>query len=135
MEYIICSTQPHFFKRAYTHIRKFKVHGVVRKEICDIPNCVKQEEEKNRNKEINVRGVVKAAVLKGDPECHNLVASSVYDTKPAPFFSMVYKKVSWVVKERLVYNVDTGVKDIFNFLRMGYTDVYNDEMGDVDIAY
>jgi len=34
----------------------------------------------------------------------------------------------------LVYNIDTGVKEILKFLRMRYIDVYNDEMGDVDIT-
>jgi len=46
---------------------------------------------------------------------------------------MVYEKVSWIVKRRLVFHIDTGVKEIFKFLRMGYIDVYNDDMGDVDI--
>jgi len=101
-----------FYKRAYTHIRKVKVNGVARKGVRIIPTYVKQEEEKNRKKQINVRGVVKAVVLKGDPECPDLVDSSVYDTKSVHFLSMVCKEVSWVVKERLVYNVDICIKEI-----------------------
>ena len=81
-----------------------------------------------------MRGTVKAAVLKGDKECPDLVASSVYDTKPVHFLLMVCESLKWVVKEKDVYNVDTGIKEKMKFLRMAYINDYNNEMGDVDIA-
>ena len=36
---------------------------------------------------------MKAALLEGDPHCLNLVASSVYDTKPVHYLSMVEEVV------------------------------------------
>ena len=54
-----------------------------------IPSSVKQEEMKNKKKQIEVRGTVKVAVLQGDEKFPNLVASSIYDTKPVQFLSMV----------------------------------------------
>ena len=44
---------------------------------------------------------MKAAVLRGAKECVNLVASSVYDSKPVHYLSMVCNKIKWVVKEKV----------------------------------
>lgn len=122
-----------FCKHAYTHDQKVKVHAVTRKGMRGIPSCVTQEEEKSRKAQINFRGMVKAAVLKGDNKCPDLVASSVYDTKPVHFLLMVCESFKWIVKEKDVYNVDTGMKEKMKFLCMAYIN-YNNEMGDVDIA-
>ena len=46
---------------------------------------MKQEEVKDRQKQIEVRGTVKAAVLEGDKDCFGLVVSSVYNTKPVHY--------------------------------------------------
>ena len=40
--------------------------------------------------QLKVQGTVKAVVLRGDKECPNLAASSIYGTKPVHFLSMVY---------------------------------------------
>ena len=56
--------------------------------------CSTRSEEKERK--ISVRGTVKAAVLEGDPKFPNLVASSVYDTKPVHYLSIVSGEVKWV---------------------------------------
>eukprot|EP00957_Ditylum_brightwellii_P127394 9714644-Ditylum_brightwellii.AAC.1 len=45
------------------------VYGVTRKGRWGIPSCVLQEEVKNRTAQLAVRGTVKAAILRGDPEC------------------------------------------------------------------
>jgi hypothetical protein len=50
---------------------------------------------------------VKAAHLQGEDVVKCLVASSVYDTKPVHYPSMVSVKLEWVVVEKKVYNVDT----------------------------
>eukprot|EP00957_Ditylum_brightwellii_P015355 1155713-Ditylum_brightwellii.AAC.1 len=56
--------------------------------MCGIPISVYQEEKKRRDEQVAARGMVKVAVLKGDPGCPDLVASSVYDTKSVHFLSM-----------------------------------------------
>ena len=74
------------------------------------------------------------AVIQGDTKCPNLVASSIYDTKPVHFLSMVCTEVKWVLKLRQVYNVDTGMIETMNFLRMNNIDHYNFSMGHVDLS-
>ena len=55
-----------------------------------------------------MRGTVKAAVLEGDLDCTNLVALSVYDSKPVYYLSMVYSKLRWVEVKKDVCNVDSS---------------------------
>ena len=43
---------------------KVMVHGVIRKGMRGIPPAAKQEEAKNRKKQLEVQGTVKAAVLR-----------------------------------------------------------------------
>ena len=43
-----------FCKHAYVHPQTVKVHGVTRKGMRGIPLCVKQEEVKNRKKQLQV---------------------------------------------------------------------------------
>ena len=66
-----------FCRKAYTYEKKVMVSGVARKGMRGITAVVKQEEVKNRKKQIQVRGTVKAAVLQGDKECPDLVTSSI----------------------------------------------------------
>ena len=40
-----------------------------------------------------IRGTVKAAVLKDDKNCPNLIAASVYDTKSVQYLSMTLKNI------------------------------------------
>jgi hypothetical protein len=49
---------------------------------------------------------VKEAHLQGDDVVKCLVASSVYDTKPVHYLSMVSVVLEWVVVEKKVHNVD-----------------------------
>ena len=123
-----------FCKRAYNHSKKVLVHGVTRKGMRGIPACVTQEEQKKRSDQVAARGTVKAAVLKGDPGCPNLIATSVYDTKPVHYLSMICESIKWVLKERNVYNVDSGMMEKLYFLRMNHIDCYNHTMGNVDVA-
>ena len=92
-----------FCRAAYNHKFKILCHGVTRKGKRGLPKSVIQEEIKNRSKQIEQRGTVKAAVLRGDPDCPNLVASSVYDAKPVHYLSMVCEKLEWIVKEKVCY--------------------------------
>ena len=84
---------PPFFVNDNIHKRKVMVHGVTRKGIRGIPQYFKQEEFKSRKGQLEVRGTVKTTVLRDDTDCPNLVASSVYDTKPVHFLSMVCQQL------------------------------------------
>ena len=76
----------------------------------------------------------KSAILKGDPKCPDLFATSVYDTKPLHYLRMSSEELKWVVCEKDVYNVDTGAKEPLHFLQICYINEYNHQMGDVDVA-
>ena len=93
-----------------------------------------QNEILNLKQQRFVWGTVKAAVLVGDPGCPNLIASSVYDTKPVNYLSMVSDKIEWVVKSKPVFNVKTNETKDLQFLRLNQINKYNNEMGGVDIA-
>ena len=83
---------------------------------------------------LSARGTVKAAVLMGDPDCLNLVATSVYHTKPVHFLSMSCGSIKWIVKTRDVYCVDTQNFETIQFLRLNINDDYTAGMGHVDIS-
>ena len=123
-----------FCKKAFNHKFKVLCHGVTRKGMRGIPSSVKQEEVKNSKEQIRVRGTVKAAILEGDLSCPNLVAASVYITKPVHIISMTCKELKWNKQEKPVYNVDTGQVELINFLRLNTINSYNEEMGNVDVA-
>ena len=78
---------------------------------------------------------MKAGVLEGDSDCINLVASSVYNSKPVRYLSMVCKDIKWKEVEKSVYNVNTGMTEMLKFLRMNHIYTYNHTMGDTDQAY
>ena len=58
---------------------------------------------------------MKAYVLKGDPKPPIIVASSVYDTKSVHYISMVSSDLKWVVTEKYVFNVDSGITETLRF--------------------
>ena len=91
-----------FCRAAVNHPKQVLCHGVARKGQRGIPKCVAQEEIKNKQQQNAVRGTVKAAVLEGDDQCKNLIASSVYDTKPVHYLSMVCSELKWKVNEKSV---------------------------------
>jgi Transposase IS4/SAP domain len=123
-----------FARNAFNHPNKVLIAGVTRKGLRGLPNCVMQEEVKTRSDQLKVRGTVKAAILEGDPLCPSLVATSVYDTKPVHFLSMSCNSIAWIVKERSVFNVDTGSLELMRFLRLNVNDSYNNDMGHVDVS-
>ena len=85
-----------FCRAAYHHDRKLLCHRVARKAGRGIPECVLQDKEKNPLTQRAARGTVKVAVLEGDSGSPNIIASSVYYTKPVHYLSMVSKSVQWV---------------------------------------
>ena len=94
------------------------MHGVTRKGMGGIPGCVVQEEQKSQKKQLEVRRTTKAEILKGDPKCSDLIATSVYNTKTVNYLSMSSEELKWVVCEKDVYNVYTGAKEPLQCLLM-----------------
>ena len=80
----------------YVILVKVLVAGVARKGGRCVPKCVLQDEQMTRAAQMIVRGTVKVAVLKGDSQCPDLVATSVYDTKPVHFLSMSAESIKWI---------------------------------------
>ena len=70
------------------------IYGVARKSGWGVPTLVLQEEVTDQNELEKVCGTVKDAVLKGNLECPNLCAISVYDTKQVHFITMCNEKLS-----------------------------------------
>jgi len=68
------------------------------------PGCVIQEGVKD-NAVPTTHGMVKAAVLKGDDQCKDLIVMSVYDNKPVHFSSIPTESVKWITKTRSVSNI------------------------------
>ena len=74
------------------------------------------------------------AVIQGNKECPDIVASIIYDTKPVRFLIMVSNEIKRVEKIRKFYNVDTVMIDTMNFLRMNNIYHYNYSMGHIDMS-
>jgi hypothetical protein len=82
-----------FAKAAYNNTNRVLIAGVTRQGMRGLPKAVIQEEVNTPSAQMQVRGTVKVAVLKGDPGCASLIAASVYDTKPVHFLSMSAESV------------------------------------------
>eukprot|EP00957_Ditylum_brightwellii_P118027 9001642-Ditylum_brightwellii.AAC.1 len=89
-----------FAKAFYQHPKKVQVYGVIWEGGRGLPDAVKQEEVTAKKGQTQVRGTVKAAVLEGDPDCPNIVVSSVYDTKPVHFISTSTEEITWTKIEK-----------------------------------
>jgi len=77
-----------------------------------------------------MRGKTKAAMLTNDSEIKDLVAFSVYDTKPVHFLSMACTSgLKWIEKRKKVFD-----KDGMAFLQPEVMDMYNNDMNNVDIT-
>ena len=62
------------------------------------------------------------------------MASSVYDTIPVHYLSMVSSDLKWVLTDKDVFNVDTGITEGLCFLRMNTIHNYNLSLSSVDVA-
>jgi hypothetical protein len=81
-----------------------------------------------------MRHTVKVAVLKGDEVCTDLLAISIYDTKPVYFLTSVATEIEWVQKVRKVFDKASNRKISMPFFRLNVIDFYNNNMGNVDQA-
>ena len=100
----------------------------------DTADHVNQDEvtaQKDISKE---RNTTKAAVLRDNPECPDLVAVAVYDTKPVHFLSMICDSIKWVLKTQKVYSKNKSKVSKLSFLRLNVNNEYNYGMGHVDVA-
>jgi hypothetical protein len=95
---------------------------------------VKQDEEKNVKRAEMLRGTTKAALLQNSADTPDLLAASVYDTKPVHLMSTVSKSVRWVMKNKKVWSKDEEAMKVIGFLRLNMIDDYNQNMNSTDIA-
>ncbi len=79
-----------------------------------------------------MRGATKAVALTDDPKVPDLVAFSVYDTKPVNFLSMACMGLKWIEKRK--FGRAGGKTASMPFLRPEVTDMYNNGMNNADIA-
>ena len=123
-----------FTKACYKHPKKVLVQCTCMKGGRGLPPEVVQQDVTGKKSQREVRGTVKAAVLQGDINCPDLVASSIYDTIRVHFLSMACDTIKWIPKVKKVYNVDTGCAEELTVLRLNRIDDYNNTMGGVDIV-
>jgi hypothetical protein len=122
-------------RKLYTAAYRAKklCHGVVRHHGRGVPDHVVQKPEPESN-EPNVRGRTKAAVLRNDPDCPDLICCSVYDTKPVHIMSTVAECVEWDEKSRRVWSSELSSHVQMKYLRLNLIDIYNFHMNSVDMA-
>ena len=84
--------------------------------------------------QVKVRGTVKAEKLTDYPTCPNLLAVSVYHTKPVHFLLLAAESIEWVEKHREVYNKSLKKMQLMKFLCLNVNNDYNYGMGGADIA-
>jgi Transposase IS4 len=117
-----------------THEKELLVAGVIRKSGKGFPESCIQQEAKNKTELRAVRGTTIGAVLKGDDGCPDILAVSVYDSKPVNFVSTIHKEIKWVVNEKDVYSLESGTTESNKFLRLNVNKDYNFKMNAVDRA-
>ena len=116
------------------YIEGVLIHGVVRSYGRGLPSYVIQKEVKSKRGQDSVRGTVKVAVLKGDSVCPNIIAASVYDTKPVHVLSTVANHVNWRKVNKKIFSLQTQKLQDVSFHRLNLLHMYNFGMGNVDIA-
>ena len=109
-------------------------HGVVRTHGRGFPSGVVQSEEKNVRKAALLRGATKAARLVNTPECPDLLAALVYDTKPVHILSTAADCIKWVEKKREMWSDITNEMTTIAFLWLNLIENYNKHMNSTDIA-
>jgi hypothetical protein len=102
-------TSAKFFREAYIGQNQALCHGVARKSGRGLPKSVIQEEAKTKSQQDKMRGTTKAAVLTGNPEVPDLVASvsmtlSLFIFSPwhAPASSGLKKREEFSIKKQAV---------------------------------
>ncbi len=109
-------------------------HGVTRTNGRGLPAGIIQKVETDPKAADRLRGTTKAAVLRNVTECPNLIACSVYDTKPVHMLSTVAETIEWEEKKRRVWSYELKRHVQMGYLRLNLIDMYNNNMNSVDIA-
>ena len=78
-----------FSGAAYNNKFKVLCHDVMRKFGRGLPPSVIHKELKIKKVQLEAQRTTNASVLQGEPKWPNIVASSVYDTKPVHYLSVV----------------------------------------------
>jgi hypothetical protein len=79
-------------------------HGVCRTYGHGLPSNIIQKEEKNAAQAERMWGTTKAARLVHCQDCPDLLAASIYDTKPVHLLSTASDCVEWTVTTKKVWN-------------------------------
>ena len=77
---------------------------MARTHIQGVSEEIIQQEVKIKKKQDKVRGEVKLAVMEGDATCPDVLACSIYDTKPVQIISTVDDNVKWNPTKKKVYS-------------------------------
>ena len=109
-------------------------HGVVRTNGRGIADAVIMKEEKTKEAAKKMRGATKAALLKNNAACPDLLVCSVYDTKPVHMMSTVAESIEWIEKKRKVWSSSEQKKVQMRYLRLNLINDYNENMNNVDLA-
>ena len=109
-------------------------HGVVRTHGRGFPEGIIQREEKNLRAAQAKRGTTMTTHLTNSTKCPDLLAVSLYDTKPVHLLSTTAKEVRWIVKQREVWSAEVQKKDMMKYLRLNLIEEYNSHMNSTDIA-
>ena len=120
---------------AYAEIKyKKMVHGAFCQKFRGLTNFVVQEDyTKYRKKADIMRGKTKDDVSEGDVYCPGIVASSVYDTKPVHFLSMVAEKLVCNINEKDIYDKENNKKVRIQFYRTEMNFFNNNYMNSVHV--
>ena len=71
-----------FCRASYNRTRKIIFQGITSKGVRGIPPSALQVKQNSRKYQIKFCVTVKAAILEVDAACPNLLACSIYETKP-----------------------------------------------------
>ena len=125
-----------FLRGAFVELdSKVMVHGVCRLNGRGLPSCIFQTDHKNDKKRACLHyGDVKAATLVGDSKCPNLVAFSIYDSKPVYFLTTAAEKIVWEKNTRSVFDKTVKKKVKIEYYRSNIQNFYNFYMNSVDVA-
>ena len=116
------------------YLAKALAHGAVCTSGRGLPASVLQVEDKNVKRAESLRGRTRAARLSNCPECPNLIAVSVYDTKPVHMISTTVSAIRWMEKRRRVWSVAEAALIYVIFLLLNLIDDYNNNMNGTDIS-
>ena len=113
---------------------KGMMHGVTRASGRGLPEFIVQKEVNGVQEKQALTSTAKSAVLTGDDACPNLIAFSVYNSKPVHFLSTASTEIKWITKDRKIfdYSVDDCVP--MKFLRTNIQEMYNYGMNKIDLG-